>query len=421
MTSLAAVCAGILIASVLLRAYLTFVFLCNTQSTGLPAALPDPAPRVSVFMPVRGADPHLPQAIQSLLDQDYPNFDVRIVVDSSQDEGWEVVQQTLRDLHTTRVSVSELMQRCPTCSLVCNALLQFVDEVGERSELVTFCASDMVVAKNWMREMVAALTDPSVGTTMGNRWYMASTSGWGTLVRYLWNVIGNVNMWHHGILWGGTVCLRVKDVHRARLPALWATSMVEDVPLRSALARIGLSVKYVPELIVVNRDEISLGQCIRFLTRQMFWTHTYATNAIAFLMFAVLVGPTTVALLVLLPLGVYLGQPAATGWSAAALLLQIAVATTTAGLLESRVRRMMRRRGEVVTPIPIHYFWRLPFAVLLAQLVVCYAILVSRFMRRMSWRGVTYQIDGPFNVRLIADERKDPGPLAAVVGQPTKT
>ena len=190
----------------------------------------------------------------------HPNFDVRIVVDSSQDEAWEVVQQTVRDLHTDRVSVSELVQRRPTCSLVYNALLQFVDEVGDRSELITLCASDMVVAKNWMRELVAAMAEPSVGTTLGNRWYMAPTAGWGTLVRYLWNVIGNVNMWHHDILWGGTVCLRVKDIHRAELPALWATSMVEDVPLRHALARIGLRLQYVPEAIVINREEVSLRQ-----------------------------------------------------------------------------------------------------------------------------------------------------------------
>ena len=71
MTNLGIVCAGILIASAVLRAYLTLVYLGRTRQTGLPATVPDPAPRVSVFMPVRGADPHLPQAIQSLLDQDY--------------------------------------------------------------------------------------------------------------------------------------------------------------------------------------------------------------------------------------------------------------------------------------------------------------------------------------------------------------
>ena len=45
----------------------------------------------------------------------HPNFDVRIVVDSSQDEAWEVVQPTVRDLHADRVSVSELVQRRLSC------------------------------------------------------------------------------------------------------------------------------------------------------------------------------------------------------------------------------------------------------------------------------------------------------------------
>ncbi len=417
MTSLALVFAGILIATTVLRAYLTLVFLRNTRSTELPATVPDPAPRVSVHMPVRGVDPHLPQAIQNLLDQDYPNYEVRIIVDSSQSEEWEVIQQTVRDLHTDRVSISVLGRRRPHCSLVCNAVLQFVEEVGDKSQLLAFCDSDMVVARNWLREMVAAMEDPSVGTTLGNRWYMPSTTGWGTLVRYLWNAIGNVNMFHHGILWSGAVCLRVTDVHRAGLPAMWATAMIEDIPLRDPLERIGLRLKYVPELIVINREEISLGHCIGFITRQIFWTHLYAKSSFAFVAFAALVGPTTAALLVLLPLGACLEQWSVAGWSAGALLLQIAVAAASVALLESRVRRMMRRRGEVVSPTPVALFWKLPFAILLTQLVVCYTILVSRFMRTLNWRGVKYQIDGPFNVRLISDERGDADPLIAA-GQP---
>ncbi|MEK6257319.1 MAG: glycosyltransferase family 2 protein [Planctomycetota bacterium] len=417
MTNLAIVCAGILIATVIVRAVMTVVYWRNTQSTEVSAAVPDPAPKVCIHMPVRGVDAYLRQTIQSLLDQDYPNFEVRIIVDSSESDEWEIIQQTVRDLHTNRVTVSELVRRSPTCSLVCNAILQFVDEIGDDCELVALCDSDMVVPRNWLREMVAGMADPNVGSTLGNRWYMAPTAGWGTLVRYLWNVISNIQGWHHGILWSGSACLRVKDIHRANLPALWATAMIEDVLLKDALARIGLRLHYVPELIVINREEIPLGQCIRFLTRQMFWTLTYAKGTFAIQAFAALALPSTIALLALLPLGVYLGNWTVAGWSATALLLQIAVATTTVVMLETRVRRMMRRRGELVTPFPAAAIWKMPFAIVLTQLIGCCSILATRFIRTVRWRGVAYQIDGPFNVRLTADERTESGSLIAAGGQ----
>lgn len=417
MTTLTMVCAGILIATVVVRVRMTFVFLRNTRSTGVPATIPEPAPRVAIHMPVRGVDAYLVQTIQSLLEQDYPTFEVRIIVDSSESEEWELIQQTVRDLHTDRVTVSTLTRRSPACSLVCNAILQFVENLGDDVDLVALCDSDMVVPKNWLREMVAGMEDPSVGSTLGNRWYMAPTAGWGTLVRYFWNAIGNVQLWHYGIVWSGAACLRVKDIHRANLPAMWATSMIEDVPLRDALARVGLRLRYVPELIIVNREEIPLGQCIRFVTRQMFWSLTYASGTFAIVAFAAVIGLTTVALLALLPWGAYTGQWSVVGWSAAALLLQIAAAATNAALLESRVRRMMRRRGEVVTPIPAALFWKLPFAILLTQLVVCYAVLATRFIRKVRWRGVAYQVDGPFHVRLISDDKSESGSIVASGGQ----
>jgi cellulose synthase/poly-beta-1,6-N-acetylglucosamine synthase-like glycosyltransferase len=176
MTSLAIVCAVILIATVILRVHMTFVFLRNTKSTGVPAILPDPAPRVAIHMPVRGVDAFLVQTIQSLLDQDYPNFEVRIIVDSSESAEWELIQQTVRDLHTDRVTVSALVRRSPTCSLVCNAILQFVENLGDECELVALCDSDMVVPRWWpgWRIRLSAVRWGIAGTwpppPVGERW-----------------------------------------------------------------------------------------------------------------------------------------------------------------------------------------------------------------------------------------------------------
>jgi chlorobactene glucosyltransferase len=49
------------------------------------APLPEPAPHVSIILPVRNEEAHLEACLTSLLAQDYPDFDVTVVDDASSD------------------------------------------------------------------------------------------------------------------------------------------------------------------------------------------------------------------------------------------------------------------------------------------------------------------------------------------------
>ncbi|HID24795.1 MAG TPA: glycosyltransferase family 2 protein, partial [Planctomycetaceae bacterium] len=228
--------------------------------------LHEPAPHVSVLMPLRGADPMLRQAIHSVLRQDYPSFDFWIIVDSSEDPGWAAVHDALKEEdEASNVFVRELVTKRPRCSLLCSAVLQFLEEVKERSEIIAFCASDGIVPPHWLRHMVVALQAPKVGATLGNRWFAPPEGRWGSLVRYLWNVSAAVYMWMYEIPWSGAIALRTADIERSGLPQRWERAMVEDAHVGEILQKIGLDVKFVPELIVLNREEIDLAGCFRFL------------------------------------------------------------------------------------------------------------------------------------------------------------
>src|SRR5438270_8433287 len=51
--------------------------------------------RVVVLLPIRGADPSLAGCLRGLLNQDYPRYDIRIIVDSLKDPAWKLVHQML--------------------------------------------------------------------------------------------------------------------------------------------------------------------------------------------------------------------------------------------------------------------------------------------------------------------------------------
>lgn len=398
------ICVSLVVGLTLLRAGLSIRYLRSTRDRGgRTEAHPDSTPRVAVFMPVRGLDPSLPEAIRNLLQQDYTNFTVTIIVDSRSDVSWDVVRDTLSFLNDSRVLVVPLTRRNPECSLVCNGLLQFLDSLPEDVELVTFCGSDMVVARNWMSEMVNALSDPSVGCTLGNRWYMSPHTNFGWMLRYLWNVVANTLAWQFRIPWGGTVCLRVRDIQRSGLKTVWGKSLIEDIPIRDAIEGLGLRMQYLPELLVINRETISFRRSLQFLARQMFWILTYSRNASSIAIIALLFSFSSAFVIGSSAYFLLSGQASLAVPGLAALALTVAVPQPLMLLMERRIRSRMRRRGEEITPLGVGYFIRMPFALLLTQMTLGVLVIIVSLQRNVRWRGVTYRVNGPYDARLTSD------------------
>src|SRR4051812_43204348 len=65
---------------------------------------PDRAwPRVTVLLPLRGSDPVLADCLRGLCRQEYPSYQIHIIVDSSDDPAWATIREVLADCPTARV------------------------------------------------------------------------------------------------------------------------------------------------------------------------------------------------------------------------------------------------------------------------------------------------------------------------------
>src|SRR5690242_15071047 len=72
---------------------------------GMPGDLQEAAfgkrlPQTTVLLCVRGADPSLIGCLKGLLNQDYPRYDVRIIIDSLDDPAWDVISPLLARTRT---------------------------------------------------------------------------------------------------------------------------------------------------------------------------------------------------------------------------------------------------------------------------------------------------------------------------------
>jgi hypothetical protein len=363
--------------------------------------LPDDAcPSVAVVLCLRGPDPFLRDTLRALLDQDYPAYDVHLVVDHEDDPARRTAEEVVRASGATSVILETLRERRMTCGLKCSSLIQAVSRVLDTHEVVALIDADVVPHRTWLRELVAPLADPAVGAATGNRWYMPAGPSLGSLVRHLWNVPAVGQMVCYGIPWGGSLAVRTAAVRAADLLRQWEKGLCEDVPLYSALRGCGLRVAFVPSLLMVNRETTGLGGFLRWVRRQLLLARLYHPHWGLVLLHAAAVTLVPAALLATLPAALLLGDGAA-AWAGAGLGVHVAGSALVLACLEMAVRRLVRGRGEPAGWLTPRALATLPAALVALHAVYAAAVVGAVRLRTVEWRGVSYRVDGPWQVRLL--------------------
>ncbi len=314
------------------------------------------------------------------------------------------MQSTIRELQADNVHVAPLRKRLSTCSLKCSSLVQLVDELDDSHEVIVLADADLESHTTWLRDLVTPLADPKIGATFGNRWFMPTEGWFGSLIRQLWNAPSLVVMYAIQIPWAGSLAIRSDVFRRGELRNKWSRAIVDDGPVRMAVKEQNLELRFVPSLIMANREECSLGFAYNFLRRQMTWTRTYVPVLWTALLIcpAIYVGLWTVALFLAVACAFQGSLEAAILFGAGATLLA-SVSTVLWLILDICVRRVIRRQGEAAPTVWSRQLSRLPIAMLFAAWFHVWAAVAATVRRRVIWRGVTYEIRGPSDVRMVDD------------------
>jgi len=350
-------------------------------------------PRFAVLMPLRGADPFLSEAIDHVLDQDYPDFQLHFVIDHPSDPALKVVEETISRRNADNVHISFVDPSRETCSLLCNAVQQFASELDEATELFLVCAADVVLPSNWLRIAATAMQDPTVGATLGNRWYMPRVGKLGSLVRYIWNTAANISMFRHQGAWSGAMALRVKDIHRLNFSDVWLRSFTEDMSVAKTLVDAGLKLKHVPHLIAVNREEISVQGNFHFIQRQFFIARFHHPKGLRMICDSLPLSLASFFNLVIFMIAIFNGNRQAAIYSGTTLAASITLLGFSVLLTEVLVRRIMKARGEETTVVSFSAIMLFPIALLMCQIQYLLAIPAALRTQRIVWRGITYDVN----------------------------
>lgn len=123
-------------------------------------------PFVSVIVVCWNAEAVLPRCLKQLLDQDYPNYEIVVVDEGSQDRTLAIAQEALGS-GRVKIVRSRVNRGCPHGR---NLGLR-----SARGEIIAFIDADGFAAPNWLSRIVSAFeTDDSVGAVASTVFFAAN-------------------------------------------------------------------------------------------------------------------------------------------------------------------------------------------------------------------------------------------------------
>jgi hypothetical protein len=361
-------------------------------------------PSAAVVLSVRGLDPSLSQTVAAVLAQEYEPLRVCIVVDRSNDEAWQVVQEAVRQSGARRFCTVEALHVTRTaCGLKSAAIVQAVRGLSDQVEVVATIDADIIPHKGWLATLVRPLADEGTLVATGNHWFEPEAGNCGSLVRSLWNAGALIPTSFFANPWGGSMALRLRDIRQHGLLAAWEKSPVDDGPVKAVCRQLGRRVAFVPSLIMLNRERCSWSFCLRYMARILTWSRLYERSFAWTVAHGLVNGIPFLAAICWAAIAAVRGQPQTSAILCAGLFGHLAFMGIAYWLVRLAVGRMVRGRGEPWSRLTVSRACALFACLPLALAAYGAALCRAGFANSVCWRGIWYYLGTDRVIRLNYD------------------
>ena len=355
----------------------------------------------SILMSIRGADPSIEESLIQLLNQDYADYEIHLVVDHRRDAAWNLVHEIKEAFdHDCRLNIHEMKKPLKTCGLKCSALLEGLSEIHPNTKYLVLIDADVVPHESWLSQLIAPLSDKTIGVVTGNQWFEPVGSNPGSLLRSLWNAGALVPTAIYGNPWAGTFAMRMRDFRRAKLRKIWRKSIVDDGPIRQALLPLGLKIYFNPALIMINRERCDLSYVQRYISRMLTWSRMYEPTFLNTLLHCVFIMSVLVASAILLVASVGTGDFASLSTVAIGLGLTSLLNTVSYVIVRSGVSVSSNLGLQPLPELRITRFIKLTVLTPIACMIYGVSCLQAAYRQNIQWRQITYELRGKSGVKM---------------------
>ena len=235
-------------------------------------------PRVSLFCPVKGAEPGLEQNISSLVSFDYPDYEIFFTMASADDPARKIIERmTAASKHKVHIVVAG---RPNGCGEKVNNLRAAVLQATEGFDVFVFADSDGRPGRSWLARLVAPLEDSNLGAVTTFRWFFPQTGGFWSALASAWNAPAATYLGEHhrNFCWGGGTAIRRERFEQCNVFEFWNGSVSDDLSLTRALRQSGLPILFAPECMVPTMFDCDAAGLLEFTNRQIIITRVYESR-----------------------------------------------------------------------------------------------------------------------------------------------
>ncbi len=228
-------------------------------------------PRVGLMVPVAGVTPATANALESLLAQDYPDYEVMFCLRDERDPAVEVVRAAVKRSDCAHMVFAG---KAKTCSQKNHNLLAGLRAMAVAPEVWAFCDSTRWAPPGFLAALVAPIAKGEARVTSGyhhvlfeGQAVLGPARSITVLILYLTKAISALNQ-----PWGGATAIHRDLFEQMAVERLWETTVVDDVTLAARLEKAGVRTALADgACLLTNVTEGSLSGYLQWLDRQWLY------------------------------------------------------------------------------------------------------------------------------------------------------
>jgi ceramide glucosyltransferase len=355
------------------------------------------APRVALICPVKGLEEDLEANLLALTQFDYPQYEIFFAIATAEDPAFRMLERVVaaskRPAHIVRAG------RALDCSDKVHNLTAAVGQLGDQFDVLVFADSDGRAPRRWLTRLVAPLADDAVGAVTTFRWLLPKGNGFWSALAAAWSASAATYLGEgkRNFCWGGGTAIKRQRFDELRILNSWKGAASDDYVLTRALQNNGLRIVFAPECLVPSSPTFNLRSLLEFTNRQLIITRIYAPK----LWWIAFIGHLFYCATVLMGIASWFVSSMAGLPSVQFLVLALIPP------IFASVRGVLRLVAvlELLPDLRDHLLSEGWVFVLLAPFVpfvYVYNSLVAMFTRKITWRGIRYELISPFRTRIIA-------------------
>lgn len=346
-------------------------------------------PFVSVIVPCRGIDDGLEQNLNAIFDQNYPHYEVIFVVDDKDDGAVIIIDSVIAGNDNDRVRAKLIVaNKAEHSSQKVENLREAVLHADDASRAFVFVDSDARPSRDWLRALVAPLQNDKIAT--GYRWFISDKPTFASELASAWNASIASALGPNessNFCWGGSTAIGREIFEKLKIREKWSGTASDDFTVTRAAREGVVPIAFVPQALTASACSYNLSETIEFTNRQMKLTRVYAAPLWAMSLFgsALFNGVMLAAFLIV----IFSKYNSLQVWLSIAVIATVTLFSVGKSYLRLKaVKLVLTQHSSELKK----QSWTQNTLWLFTPALFFINCIAALFSRRMTWRGITYEL-----------------------------